>query len=87
MANFFLVISSLALLSINIKYFEKSMISRFEENSSRSSYNLTLKSIKTFEDNIRNKQDLDKFDYYLSNIDLNKKKTFQLFSFLNSDLI
>ena len=86
LANFFLVISSLALLSINIKYFEKSMISRFEENSSRSSYNLTLKSIKTFEDNIRNKQDLDKFDYYLSNIDLNKKKTFQLFSFLNSDL-
>ena len=86
LANFFLVISSLTLLSINIKYFEKSMISRFEENSSRSSYNLTLKSIKTFEDNIRNKQDLDKFDYYLSNIDLNKKKTFQLFSFLNSDL-
>ena len=86
LANFFLVISSLALLSINIKYFEKSMISRFEENSSRSSYNLTLKSIKTFEDNIRNKQDLDKFDNYLSSIDLNKKKTFQLFSFLNSEL-
>ena len=62
------------------------MISRFEENSSRSSYNLTLKSINTFEDNIRNKQDLDKFDYYLSNINLNKKKTFQLFSFLNSEL-
>ncbi len=86
LANFFLVISSLALLSINIKYFEKSMISRFEENSSRSIYNLTLKSINTFEDNIRNKQDLDKFDYYLSSIDLNKKKTFQLFNFLNSDL-
>ena len=86
LANFFLVISSLALLSINIKYFEKSMISRFEENSSKSIYNLTLKSINTFEDNIRNKQDLDKFDYYLSNINLNKKKTFQLFSFLNSDL-
>ena len=86
LANFFLVISTLVLLLINIKYFEKSMISRFEENSSRSSYNLTLKSIKTFDDNIRIKQDLDKFDYYLSNIDLNKKKTFQLFSFLNSDL-
>ena len=86
LANFFLVISTLVLLLINIKYFEKSMISRIEENSSRSSYNLTLKSIKTFDDNIRIKQDLDKFDYYLSNIDLNKKKTFQLFNFLNSDL-
>ena len=86
LANFFLVISSIALLLINIKFFEKSMISRFEENSSRSSYNLTLKSIKIFDDNIRSKQDLDKFDYYLSSIDLNKKKTFQLFNFLNSDL-
>ena len=86
LANFFLVISSLALLMINIKFFEKSMISRFEENSSRSSYNLTLKSIKTFDDNIRSKQNIDKFDYYLSSIDLNKKKTFQLFTFLNSDL-
>ena len=86
LTNFFLVILSLSLLLVNIKFFENSMVSRFEESSSRSSYNLTLKSIKTFDENIRQKQDLDRFDLYLSNIDLNKKKTFQLFSYLNSDL-
>ena len=86
LTNFFLVILSLSLLLVNIKFFENSMISRFEESSSRSSYSLTLKSIKTFDENIRQKQDLDRFDLYLSNIDLNKKKTFQLFSYLNSDL-
>ncbi|MEL1229542.1 MAG: hypothetical protein VW833_07030 [Candidatus Neomarinimicrobiota bacterium] len=86
LSNFFLVSLSLVLLMINIKFFENNLISQFEEKSAKSNYTLTLKSIKTFDDQIRQKQSLDKFDVYLSNIQSNKKKMFQLFSFLNSEL-
>ena len=86
LSNFFLVSLSLVLLMINIKFFENNLISQFEEKSAKSNYTLTLKSIKTFNDQIRQKQSLDKFDGYLSNIRSNKKKMFQLFSYLNSEL-
>ena len=86
LSNFFLVSLSLVLLMINIKFFENNLISQFEEKSAKSNYTLTLKSIKTFNDQIRQKQSLDKFDSYLSNIRSNKKKMFQLFSYLNSEL-
>ena len=86
LSNFFLVSLSLVLLMINIKFFENNLISQLEEKSAKSNYTLTLKSIKTFEDQIRQKQGLDKFDAYLNNIQLNKKKMFQLFSYLNSEL-
>ena len=86
LSNFFLVSLSLVLLMINIKFFENNLISQFEEKSAKSNYTLTLKSIKTFNDQISQKQSLDKFDSYLSNIRSNKKKMFQLFSYLNSEL-